>query len=230
MGRLVEAGPLRSGMAVIITLSGFCAKPVLSLGSRKPVLSHGSRKPVLSHGSAKPVLSPGSAKPVLSLGSAKSVLSLGSDQYFGRVPYRCCSAESAAVQKIGSPSSICESAEARALKAACLNLERLLQEMPESMHRSLQPKCAMRGLCKCAMRGLCNLSVPCAVFASVPCAVFATLVCHARSLQSKCAIHDTRACLFFVCRNLNLDCSVLIGGNVAKDLGNKELSEAVIGA
>ena len=31
------------------------------------------------------------------------------------------------------------------------------------------------------------------------------------------------------CRNLKLDCSVLIGGNVASDLGNKELSEAVIG-
>ncbi|KAF5828644.1 cytosolic glycerol-3-phosphate dehydrogenase [Dunaliella salina] len=29
-------------------------------------------------------------------------------------------------------------------------------------------------------------------------------------------------------KNLNLDCSVLIGGNVASDLGNKELSEAVI--
>jgi len=31
-------------------------------------------------------------------------------------------------------------------------------------------------------------------------------------------------------RNVGIDCSVLMGGNVASEIGKKELSEAVVGA
>ena len=32
------------------------------------------------------------------------------------------------------------------------------------------------------------------------------------------------------CRNLGIDCSVLMGGNVATEIAKQELSEAVVGA
>jgi len=52
------------------------------------------------------------------------------------------------------------------------------------------------------------------------------------SMHASVYVHtlsNTYMCARTSCRNLGLDCSVLMGGNVAVDVGKHQLSEAVVG-
>ena len=51
-----------------------------------------------------------------------------------------------------------------------------------------------------------------------------------KNRRSTQAVYTEVTHTYIMCRNVGIDCSVLMGGNVATEIAKKELSEAVIGA